>query len=195
VRRFPKAVLNYIDTDHLFDRVRDEKGDYNDLRRANLPLLYDAGTNDSRAEKFETAFDVIRRLNLEIRNQNEAIDRTGFPARAAKNWLDLHEKPYEPIPTLHRALPTVGPKDRQWSADDHLDQKLLPLLNRYCFRCHSSVKYHVFDKEAVWQRTRSGIVDEYVEDGTMPQDRKMPEADRKALLELLAKWKVKEGVK
>lgn len=38
---------------------------------------------------------------------------------------------------------------KTWKMENENDKQLLPLLNRYCFRCHSAVKYNVFDKTAV----------------------------------------------
>ena len=56
-----------------------------------------------------------------------------------------------------------------WNANASPDKELLPLLNQYCFRCHSSVDYHVSQKKAVIQQ--QGTILSFIDYGIMPQDR------------------------
>ena len=65
------------------------------------------------------------------------------------------------------------------------DENLLPLMNQYCFRCHSSVRFHVFQKQAVIQR-KPGILAR-VRSGNMPQDRKLSDDTKNLLLQLIQK--------
>ena len=66
-------------------------------------------------------------------------------------------------------------------------------MNQYCFRCHSSVRFHVFQKKEVVKRKNdtngcwtNGIIDR-VTRGNLPQDRKLDEGTKKTLFELLQK--------
>jgi hypothetical protein len=66
-----------------------------------------------------------------------------------------------------------------WSETSAVDKKVLYYLNRYCYRCHSSVRYSVFDRAAV--KSRIGVISERVkmvnkvdEAEWMPQDRNIP---------------------
>jgi len=77
------------------------------------------------------------------------------------------------VPALLRGI-TVPGRPNVWKPEIPQDAKLLPLLNRYCFRCHSSINFHVFEKEAVCDR-RSDMVS-YVDLAIMPQDRKLSRA-------------------
>ncbi len=72
-----------------------------------------------------------------------------------------------------------------WKADASPDKDLLPLLNQYCFRCHSSVNYHVFDRKAVVGR-KSSIVGRVGATGTlrMPQDRTLDDATKNKIIQL-----------
>jgi hypothetical protein len=77
--------------------------------------------------------------------------------------------------------------DAVWEQGGSPDQDLLPLLNQYCFRCHSSIRYHVFQKQAVLTR-KQDIIDR-VTDGSMPQDREIDEATKGKILQLLEQLK------
>jgi len=192
---YPQATLNYIDTDHLFDRIQPDN-DFAKLGQSNLGVVYDGG-KDTATMKFTRAFDVIRKLNSEIYAFNRSVDENGFLARAPKNWLDLHAKTEQYIPLLQRAIKQDGPAKRVWSADNPIDRELLPMLDRYCFRCHSAVKYHVYDKEEFWKRVASGKVEQFVsgDDPMMPQDRRLPKEAQARLLELIGKLKQQEAKK
>ena len=85
-----------------------------------------------------------------------------------------------------------------WKDTDPIDKELLPLLNRYCYRCHSSLRFNVFDTEALVQKPAPGrkpIVSRMIEKleeeelvDRMPQDRDMKgrhNADWKKLIDLL----------
>ena len=64
------------------------------------------------------------------------------------------------------------------------DRELFPLLNRYCFRCHSSFAYHVFDRQAVKQ-AGAGYMKALIQGGSMPQDRRPDETTKATLARLL----------
>ena len=138
-------LVNYLDTDHWFDRL---DTDFRDVKAQNRPLLVDAQTNDTTALPYKVAFDVIRRFNAEadeqVRNAQTQLDE----ARASQKWLELNKKSIEHFPPLARA---IGPEPR-WSGQDTNEVKTLETLNQYCFRCHGTVKYSVFNKQALHDR-------------------------------------------
>jgi hypothetical protein len=180
-------MLNYVDTDHLFDRIA-SGDDFEKVGLSKHGVLFDAG-KDQKAKQFVDAFRVIRQLNKEIHEQNRSVDAKAefFMTRAVANWLRLHEVNHEHVPPFHRSIP--GPHKLAWNADNSTDRELLPLLNRFCFRCHTSVYYHVFDKEAVVDyvgeiRDRLAATSGSYK---MPQDRKLPDDIKKRFLALLDK--------
>jgi len=77
----------------------------------------------------------------------------------------------------------------QWTKANPIDAQVLPLLNRYCFRCHSSLRYDVFDKDAVISkkgamanRLNLAPTDKFA----MPKDRDIHEThDNACLIQLL----------
>jgi hypothetical protein len=109
-------------------------------------VVFDGGQDQTSAQ-YKRAFDVMRSLNADILAQNTSVDASDFKAKAARKWIDLHATNDLPVPQNQRALDTGG---QIWNSDPASDdQKLLTLLSRYCFRCHSSIRYDVFDKEGV----------------------------------------------
>jgi len=173
----PGGKVNYLDTDHWIDRT----GDDFKLVKAGDVLV------DSEAQ----AYDTIRRLNTEIEKQNSAVIGASdpkFALLAVRKWLELH-KEGEPnanrhVPPLARGFAEAA-GDPVWTAGADPDETLLPLMNQYCFRCHSSVRFHVFQKRAVIDR-KSRIIAR-VTSGNMPQDRKLTDDTKKLLLQLIQK--------
>ena len=185
--------LNYLDTDHWFDRRQD---DFKFLNKEmcgkdyRCPVLYDGGNDKT---EFERAFDVIRKLNHEIQKQNEKVSQPqAFQLRAVNKWLELHESDSRHKDVFARALPPAGSGDA-WKANNSTDKKLLPLLNQYCYRCHSSLKFSVFDKPEVIRR--KGRITTYMnlaidDSRKMPQDRNLECSkesfdDKKKILQLV----------
>src|SRR4029450_1367945 len=107
---------------------------------------------------------------------------------AVRKWLDLH-KEGQPnanrhVPPLERGFAdAVG--ERIWTTVGDPDEQLLPLMNQYCFRCHSSVRFHVFQKEEVIKR-KARIIGR-VTSGNMPQDRTLSDSTKSMLLQLIEK--------
>src|SRR5205814_8027397 len=66
---FARQKVNFLDTDHWFDRVQDGD-DFAFLREESFGVLFDGGKDETTA-KFAAAFDVLRRLNAETKEQNE----------------------------------------------------------------------------------------------------------------------------
>ena len=167
------AKLNYLDSDHWFDRTL-AGDDFSDLTASPNGVVFDGG-KDTATPQFEEAFAVLRRLNEHIRAQNAGVGGEDFGFRAVDRWLTVHAASTASADLIARALPPPAgqPAARQWQ-DTPEDRALLGQLNRFCFRCHSSVAYHVFDKEAVFQR-RDGMARRVergpLRPGGMPQDR------------------------
>lgn len=98
----------------------------------------------------------------------------------------------QPKALFDRALKSpLGPA--MWNSANPVDAALLPKLNRYCFRCHGSVKFDIFDKEMVLRfRTsmkaalfpRGKIADPRK---AMPPDRQLSAAELANLRDLLGK--------
>jgi hypothetical protein len=181
-------LLNYLDTDHWFDRIHRDDFDVVGKKQA---VLFDAGTNDADDPKFKQTFRVFRQLNEEIHDQNKAVDpeRKKYQSLAGKAWLDGHCNSAGQLTLFQRGITATG--SAKWCREDPVDRKLLPLLNRYCYRCHSSVKYHIYDKSAVLDRSESMIAKINLApcnpEKSMPQDRQLPPAVRVKLSKLLAK--------
>ena len=187
---YDTARLNYLDTDHWFDRTRD------DFRTIDpsLGVIVDGG-NDTNSEQFKKAFAVVYRLNSEIKAQNTATNGPGgdqFQLRAVSRWLQVHENNIQFVDPFQRNI--AAPTEPQWSRANQVDAQVLPLLNRYCSRCHSSLRYHVFDKPAVIEK-KTGMVERLQKAVTdplsMPQDRdleglgELTRRDRACLIQLL----------
>lgn len=195
------ARLQYLDTDHWLDRVQSDD-DFAPVGASAWPALFDAG-RDSSSEAFALSFDVVRQLNREILAQNEAVDAlarqeasdqglpdsanraadsavgVSFQTRAAANWLRLHENSAAHIPPALRGFAGDDGVTR-WNPESPDEVKLAGLLNRFCFRCHSSVRFHVFDKQAVQDvhGTFAYHLDSDLSHGDlrMPQDRTADDA-------------------
>jgi hypothetical protein len=181
-----KIKVNYLDTDHWFDRLND---DFAVLKNAPFGVLYDGG-KDETTPKFEAAFNVLRRLNNEIKTQNERVEPTpgdpSFQLRAVRKWVELHQTNSRHQDYFARALPSTA--GEPWKADGVPDGELLPLMNQYCFRCHSSLKFNIFDRPAVKSR-KSRIVSFLDKPVTqkfhMPQDRVLDEAVKEKIKKLV----------
>ena len=155
-----EAKVNYLDTDHWIDRTGD---DFKKVPADNVLVDH------------QVTYSAIRQLNGEIEKQNAAVIKPGkspFALLAVRKWLELHQQGQPDadrhVPPLRRGFAEKA-GDAVWTAGAAPDQELLPLLNQYCFRCHSSVRYHVFQKQAVIGRKASILA--RVKSNNMPQDR------------------------
>jgi hypothetical protein len=174
---YEKLKLNYLDTDHWFDRLEDDFAILKDHTcggtKKPCAVLYDARNDES---EFEQAFNVLRELNREIEAQNKSVPPDGsFQLRAVTKWLQLHGTDSGHKDVFARALPPAGAGD-PWKADNPTDKELLPLLNRYCFRCHSSLKFNIFDRPAVARRKKDileNMTRLLTDEKKMPQDRNL----------------------
>jgi hypothetical protein len=174
------AKVNYLDTDHWIDRTGD---DFKKVAAADV--LVDGG---------KPAYDTFRRINGEIEKQNAAVvgDGPPFALLAVRKWLDLHRSGSASenahVQPLLRGLDATG-KDPVWTEGGTPDKDLLPLLNRYCFRCHSSVRFHVFQKKVIIDKRASfpGRLQSKAPFFRMPQDRVLDAGTIGNLLDLIKK--------
>ena len=179
------AKVNFLDTDHWVDRVvpnynlTDAKfslEDFTELTKSQHRVLYDANGKDEGSPEHQKAFGVIRLLNDEAKAQNERVDPTGFQFAAASRWVDLHGP--AKFGDKHAPPPERGIGTPTWDPGNESHRKLLYYLNRYCYRCHSSVAYNVFDFNAVRDIgapfIRKRLLDLKNATRWMPQDRIFP---------------------
>jgi hypothetical protein len=155
-------------------------------------VVFDGGRDSSSAE-YVRAFDVIRKLNTGIMNESLAAESTPgvptFSTLGAQKWLELHQttdfrRPY--------SVRSIGKS--AWDATKPDEMKLLRLLNNHCFRCHSSLRYNVFDKQAVAER--SPVIPDFINaqlqgpngplpGNFMPQGRVLSASDKAEIERLL----------
>ena len=173
-------MVNYLDTDHWFDRL---ENDFSSLKTADTALVFDAHTNDSSQPSFTTSFDVIRRFNEEALAQNSAVRPDSFEGQAARMWLKLHSESNEHFALTSRGFSSNGGPVWQSSEADGLNR-----LNRYCFRCHGSVRFSIFDRPKVVEN--AGIMRQRINPSKqqakvpgfkMPPDRVLDDAEIQAL--------------
>jgi len=173
-----RSLLNFLDMDHWFDRLNN---DFPKLKASNLALLYDAGTNDPAAPKFRAAFDLIRTFNEEADKHAHRAQPKHDESLAAAKWLEIHKDNYAPVPPIQR---TIGAAP-QWPADNAKEVAVLETTNQYCYRCHGTVKFSVFNKQSAWER-RANIVQRLAPNAEvglkMPPDRDLPADKREQLL-------------
>lgn len=174
-RRKSSWKLNYLDTDHWFDRV-EEGDDFSAVAKADV--IFDS--NDGMSE--HQAFANIVTLNREIEAQNKRTDG-GFQLDAVQKWVELHRTRQGHIPLAQRSFGATS-----WSSAEEPDKALLPLLNRYCYRCHSSVRFHIYNRAEVVKRKKDHLDKLDAKKSLrfiMPQDRNLPPAVRQRLIELV----------
>ncbi len=101
-----------------------------------------------------------------------------------RKWLEIHPAAQAGahVPPLQRGF-VAKAGDRVSTVGASPDEDLLPLMNQYCFRCHSSVRYHVFQKEVVYQERAQITV--RIKSGNMPQDRVLPQDLRDKMIRLV----------
>ena len=200
-----RGKLNFLDTDAWLDRVSPQYGvaagsspfyseeDFTAVAGSPFAVLYDCGKDPMKPE-FNAGFDIFRKLNESIRDQNQAVGQGSavvYQLEAVKKWLDLHAASTDHIPPYKRGFGT-----QIWGESNQTHRKALYFFSRYCYRCHSSVRYNVFDLANVKARIpdmRERVVEVTDPLVWMPQDRIIPglkpdgtaTADLKEFLDLL----------
>jgi hypothetical protein len=135
------AALNFLDTDHWFERVRSGSPagtDFPSFGNVNGVLL-DGGADQTKPA-FAVAFAVFQTLNSDIKGQNAVAGAT-LQQAGAQHWIDAHAHQITPLSLAQRALGA-----NPWTV---ADSPLLSYLDRYCYRCHNAIDYDVFSKQDV----------------------------------------------
>lgn len=180
-RPFKFAKANYLDTDQWYDMV---DFDFPGTKNSDFDVVYD-GEKNHKTKKYAAAVGVIAKLNEQIKKQNEESARPDksdqFKILAVTKWLQLHKTNPQPESSVFKR--SIGSK--KWDQKKGVDANLLPQLDRFCFRCHSTVRFDVFDREAVKVKAKSGVASIYVKFGVMPQGRKLSDQQRIDLVKLL----------
>jgi len=178
---YRQARVNYLDTDQWHDAIN---FDFPQLSGTPWAVVFDGG-NDVQSSGYHLAMDVMRKLNAGARAQNKTVDETDFKFQAADKWIQLHTNQDGPVPFTDRVFGAS-----LWNATNPDEKELLSLLNHYCFRCHSSIRYNVFDKQGV--NDSSGGFASRLNAATnspryMPQGRKLPTDVKNRIIELSEK--------
>jgi len=176
-------LVNYLDTDHWFDRL---DNDFTNLKTSGVPVIFDAGTNDTNSVSFKLAFDVIRRFNAEADEEVSRIQPKHDEALASHKWLMLHATNCGHVLPLGR---TIGPSPI-WSAQIAGDAEALSAFNQYCFRCHGTVKFSVFNKAGLLNFQLRGMLQQVLQPDAaigvkMPPDRPLPDDVRTLMLNFI----------
>lgn len=176
-----RAMVNYLDTDHWFDRL---ENDFPNLKASGLPLLFDAKNNDMTTPAYKRAFDVIATFNAEADAEVKKAQPQCDEALASAKWLEVHATNYDHVQPTDRAIGN----DPRWSPNDTNDVRILSSLNQYCFRCHGTVKFSVFNKEEIRRPEFRALINQAVRSNTslglrMPPDRDLPDDVRNLILQ------------
>lgn len=180
---------NYLDTDQWYDAQR---LDYSDLI-GELEPVFDGGT-DRRSQQYRDAMNVIYRLNEQMKREGALAVRPAvsgvqvdkFQREAVTKWLDLHrseESRTQVFAPVQRLFQTNGAPVDLRKGELHLT---LDKLSQYCFRCHSSIKFNVFDTSYLKSSARK--LNNYIPDMPLGRTLNMPEqACLKSLIDNLDK--------
>lgn len=150
---YPFAKPNYLDTDQWYDWM---EFDYNGVATSLNDVVFDGGKNHGNAN-YTRAMGVVIALNSTIRNQTFAAEQNegtaSYQTLAAEKWLSLHATNLQRVPYPERSI-----GNEAWNPDSPEEMRLLRLLVNHCFRCHSSLRYNVFDRERVGLLHRTGQI-------------------------------------
>jgi len=176
-----RAMVNYLDTDHWFDRL---ENDFPNLKTSGLPILFDAQTNNTASPAYKSAFDIIATFNAEADAEVKIAQPQHDEAMASAKWHEVHATNYNHVQPTERAIGN----DPRWSSGDTNDVQVLSALNQYCFRCHGTIKFSVFNKEEIRRLEFRALINQAVRSDTplglrMPPDRDLPDDVRNLILQ------------
>lgn len=188
IYRFAKP--NYLDTDQWYDWM---EFDFRGVATSLNDVAFDGGKSHGSAD-YARAMGVFQKLNTSIKDQTFAAEQVrgtkSYQTQAAEKWLSLHQTDLQRIPYSNRSI-----GNEEWNSENRDEMRLLRLLDNHCFRCHSSLRYNVFDRQRVGQlkvRIQQYITTK-VPDANgnplagyfMPQGRVLPIEERDEILRLL----------
>jgi hypothetical protein len=131
---------------------------FQDIWELNREICQQNASTEGKTCPFYQANDAPAQLNsctqsLENRASNPKEEQDclrSFQLRAVETWLKVHKDQPSYVDLLERSLIPRFPTDLTWKEGNLQNNRaLLSQLNRFCYRCHSSVVYNVFDKQAV----------------------------------------------
>jgi hypothetical protein len=107
-------------------------------------------------------------------------------ALASHKWLDIHATNNDHVLPLDRAIGL----DPHWSNQNTNDAPTLDAFNQYCFRCHGSVKFSVFNRQKLLSVQLKGIIQQVIQTNApvaikMPPDRELPDDKRTLMLNFI----------
>lgn len=190
IYRFAKP--NYLDTDQWYDWM---EIDFPQVVASTNDVVFDGGKDYSSGD-YARAFQIIRAINEDIAKESLAAEsnasQPSFQSLGVYKWLELHKSSNTRMPYSVRSIGLTP-----WSSGNDEEMQLLGLLNNHCFRCHSSLRYSVFDRDAV--KNRKKIINFYLNNRildaagnplpgyAMPQGRVLAETDRLEIIRLMDK--------
>ena len=179
---------NYLDTDQWYDAMR---LDFNDILNAGVEPVFDGGSRIDTPQQYKKAMDVLFELNTLIAGQGHMAKRPqasqesdNFQFASTDKWLELHgsttdrTRIFAPQERLFGATLPVAP-----SAPRPETAQLTDQLSQYCFRCHSSIKFNVFDYDHLVAKKSNSNLAGYI--GLMPLGRSLASSEQACLRALL----------
>lgn len=168
---FSHVKPNYLDSDQWYDA---ELMDFPAVLKGPFDPVYDGGRNHKSAQ-YRRAMDTLEKINRQIKKDGRFVETEA--RSGVDKWLQLRSVHGDvPVPLVERGL------DGQW-VNNLYDKELLGMLSQNCFRCHGSIKYNVFEKKAV--KDRSQNIPLFLDSGYMPEGRTLPERDKACLIALV----------
>lgn len=186
--RARRLSLNYLATDQWYDARAN--GDFETLNGHDVPVLIDADPSDAAA--YEIVFDRFRALNRLIADQNcKSQPADSLSVRSVATWLRNHATGVNHVDRWSRVLPPAAAGNRAWSEQNANDAVLLPMLDRYCARCHVTMFFGIYDKQSLYWRVDDAV--KRIRGGfpegklymRMPQGRELSEKVRADLIRYL----------
>jgi hypothetical protein len=185
--------LNFLDTDHWIQRILADStlpgNDFPKYVGSPHGVLVEGGKDETAAD-YKKAFADIRLLNQEIETQNATVSPTAFQTKAVKHWNFLHATNDKFLKPGDRGVPDSN-TGTKWDPANQDDRQLIEVLDRYCYRCHSSVKYNVYEKAKVIGNKQDilDLIDPSITslEDRMPQDRTLTPEEIKLITDLVNK--------
>jgi len=131
-----------------------------------------------------TPVNVARQLNQEIQRHNDlpGLKTPAFVREAVVSWNLKHARA-DYVPITDRSFGKT-----RWGSQVKADDELLRMLNRYCYRCHGTIRFDIYNRSQVVAMSKRAV--RQIDLGLMPLDRQgdrlLPEAERRRLVELLS---------
>lgn len=147
-------MLNYLDTDQW--KAARDSGDFTQLDTVDIPLLIDSDPAVDQ-EGYEQVFDRFRTLNSEVLAQNLLVGPYRTATRSVQLWIDNHKTSSAYVDRWQRILPSLSAGRLPWTQQNPFDEAVLPLLERYCSRCHMTMFFGIYDRPLVRTKARSAV--------------------------------------